>query len=73
MLAFDFKSIKYYERFYNLEILSDRMISTPMYYYAGVDTNWFGYWLDAYLSVPSKTWKWTDGSLSSFRPWAPGL
>ena len=73
MLAFDFKSIKYFERFYNLGILSDRVISTPMHNYAEASTIWSGYWLGGYLSVPSKTWKWTDGSLSSFRPWAPGL
>ena len=23
-------------------------------------------------NFPNKIWKWTDGSLSTFRPWGPG-
>lgn len=32
----------------------------------------FIYWLGLYLSIPSQTWKWADGSSSTFRNWGPG-
>ena len=58
--------------------MGDRLASTRMYSFSGTEwfqinyNIWSGYWLGGYLSMPSKTWKWTDSSNSIFRPWATG-
>ena len=47
------------------------VILTPSFWYGDIKAS--GYWLGGYRSLPNNIWVWTDGSDSTFMPWAPGL
>jgi 5-deoxy-D-glucuronate isomerase len=39
-----------------------------IYHPTGTYRGWSAYWFGGYLSLPNRTWKWTDGNKSDFLP-----
>ena len=54
-------------------LIGDRVVNSVSYNSMELDVSISGYWLGGYRSLPNNIWVWTDGSDSTFMPWAPGL